>query len=130
MSDDATPTRPTSTTREAEAADAQVHAGPDEMPSPEDEKAAERAPAESPEVSENYREAIERGFARAAGKEDDALGPRCLAKKGVRGGALPRGRTFQGSVGHRPKSRGARGEQAVNAGNRSRSEPHVGAVRH
>ena len=46
---------------EAEAADAQVHAAPDEMPSPEDEEAAERAPAESPEVSENYREAIERG---------------------------------------------------------------------
>jgi len=61
VSDDAKRTRPTSTTCEAEAADAQVHAAPDEMPSPEDEEAAERAPAESPEVSENYREAIERG---------------------------------------------------------------------
>jgi ribosome-binding protein aMBF1 (putative translation factor) len=61
VSDDAKPTRPSSTTREAEAADAQVHAAPDEMPSPEDEEAAERAPEESPEVAENYREAIERG---------------------------------------------------------------------
>jgi ribosome-binding protein aMBF1 (putative translation factor) len=61
VSDDAKPTRPSSTTRETEAADAQVHAAPDKMPSPEDEEAAERAPDESPEVAENYREAIERG---------------------------------------------------------------------
>jgi hypothetical protein len=31
------------------------------MPTPEEEKAAERAPAESPEVAENYEEAMERG---------------------------------------------------------------------
>jgi len=61
VSDDAKPTRPSSTTRETEEADAQVHAAPDKMPSPEDEEAAERAPDESPAVAENYREAIERG---------------------------------------------------------------------
>jgi len=59
--DDAKPTRPSDTTREAEAADAQVHAAADDMPTPEEEKAAERAPAESPEVAENYEEAMERG---------------------------------------------------------------------
>jgi hypothetical protein len=59
--DNAKPTRPSDTTREAEAADAQVHAAPDDMPTPEDEAAAERAPAESPEVAENYEEAMERG---------------------------------------------------------------------
>jgi hypothetical protein len=59
--DDAKRTRPSDTTREAEAADAQVHATPDHMPTPEEEQAAERAPAESPEVAENYEEAMERG---------------------------------------------------------------------
>ena len=61
MPDDTKPTRPSSTTREAEAADAQVHATPDEMPTPDEEAAAERAGPESPEVAENYEEAIERG---------------------------------------------------------------------
>ena len=59
--DDTKPTRPTNATREAEAADAQVHAAPDDMPTPEEEVAAERAPGESPEVADNYQEAIERG---------------------------------------------------------------------
>jgi ribosome-binding protein aMBF1 (putative translation factor) len=59
--DDAKRTQPSNTTREAEAADAQVHAAPDDMPTPEEEQAAERAPAESPELAENYEEAIERG---------------------------------------------------------------------
>ena len=61
MADDAKPTRPSGTTREAEAADAQVHAAPDDMPTPEEEEAAERAPAEDPAVAENYEEAMERG---------------------------------------------------------------------
>ncbi len=61
MPDDAKPTRPSNTTRDAEEADAQVHASPDKMPTPDEEEAAERAPAESPEVAENYEEAIERG---------------------------------------------------------------------
>jgi hypothetical protein len=59
--DDTKPTRPSQTTREAEAADAQIHATPDDMPTPEEEAAAERAPAESPDVAENYEEAMERG---------------------------------------------------------------------
>jgi hypothetical protein len=54
-------TRPSDTTREAERADAQVHAIPDELPTPEEENAAERAGRPSPDVEQNYEEAIERG---------------------------------------------------------------------
>jgi len=61
VADDTKPTRPSGTTREAEEADAQVHATPDRLPTPEEEAAAERAGAESPEVDENYEEAMERG---------------------------------------------------------------------
>jgi hypothetical protein len=62
MADDTRrPTRPSGQTREAEEADARVHSAPDEMPSPEDDAAAERAGKESAEVDENYEDAIERG---------------------------------------------------------------------
>jgi hypothetical protein len=63
MTDDANakPTRPSGTTRETEAADAQVHAAPDRMPTPDEEDAAERAGKPSPDVERNYDEAIERG---------------------------------------------------------------------
>jgi hypothetical protein len=61
VADDAKRTRPSGTTRDAEVADAQVHAAPDDMPTPEEEQAAERAPAEDPAVAENYEEAMERG---------------------------------------------------------------------
>ena len=61
MADDRQPTRPSAQTREAEEADAQLHSAPDKMPSPDDDAAADRAGKESPEVDENYEEAIERG---------------------------------------------------------------------
>jgi hypothetical protein len=56
-----TTTRPTSRTRETERADARTPAGPDDMPTPEEEQAAERAGEPSAETSRNYEEAIERG---------------------------------------------------------------------
>jgi hypothetical protein len=59
--DDADRTRPSSTTREAEAADAQVHASPDDLPTVEEEDAADRAGAPSPETARRYEEALERG---------------------------------------------------------------------
>ncbi len=61
MPEDAAPTNPSRMTRDEEAADAQVHAQPDEMPTPEEERAAERAGDPDPEVERNYEEAIERG---------------------------------------------------------------------
>lgn len=62
MQDDRTePTRPSPTTREAEEADARVHAGPDSLPTGEEEDAAERAGDLDPEVAKQYDEAIERG---------------------------------------------------------------------
>jgi hypothetical protein len=54
-------TRPDEGTREFEDSDAHVRAGPDDMPTREDEEAAERAGFPGPEVAENYEEAIERG---------------------------------------------------------------------
>jgi hypothetical protein len=54
-------TRPSDETRAAEEADAQVHAQPDDLPTPEEEAAAERAGKPSPEVAEHYEEMTERG---------------------------------------------------------------------
>ena len=61
METDPTHTTPSDSTRDAEDADAQVQASPDDMPTPEEEAAAERAGAIDPEVAENYEDAIERG---------------------------------------------------------------------
>jgi hypothetical protein len=58
---DARHTRPNATTRDAEEADAQVHATPDELPTPEEEAAAERAGKPNADVERNYEEAMERG---------------------------------------------------------------------
>jgi hypothetical protein len=55
------PTRPSSETRDTERDDARVRSGPDDMPTPEEEEAAERAGAATPEVSQAYEEATERG---------------------------------------------------------------------
>jgi hypothetical protein len=55
------PTRPSGQTREAEEADARVHSAPDKMPTSDDEAAADRAGKESPDVDENYEDAMERG---------------------------------------------------------------------
>lgn len=54
-------TRPSGSTRAAEEADAQVHATPDDLPTPDEEEAAERAGGPSRDVERNYEEAIERG---------------------------------------------------------------------
>ena len=61
MANDAKPTRPSGSTRDAEAADAQVHASPDDMPTPDEEEAAERAGAPSEDVKESYKDSAERG---------------------------------------------------------------------
>jgi hypothetical protein len=61
VANDANPTRPSGTTKQAEEADAQVHAAPDEMPTPEEEAAAERADGIDADVEENYEDAMERG---------------------------------------------------------------------
>jgi hypothetical protein len=61
VANDAKPTRPSGTTRDAEAADAQVHASPDDMPTAEEEEAAERAGTPSADVTKTYEEAVERG---------------------------------------------------------------------
>jgi hypothetical protein len=61
VANDANPTRPSNATRDAEAADAQVRANPDDMPTEDEEGAAERAGKPSAEVSDNYEEALERG---------------------------------------------------------------------
>ncbi len=61
MANDAKPTRPSGTTRDAEAADAQVHASPDDLPTPEEEAAAERAGPPGKDVSDSYEDAMERG---------------------------------------------------------------------
>ena len=53
-------TRPTPTTREAERAEAEVHAQPDRMPTVDEETKAEENDLE-PEVSEREREMLERG---------------------------------------------------------------------
>lgn len=61
MEQDRTHTTPDKPTRETEREDAQVHAGPDDMPTAEEEEAAERAGAVDPAVADNYEDAIERG---------------------------------------------------------------------
>ena len=54
-------TRPSDQTRAAEADDAQAHAEADELPTPDEEAAAERAGGIDEDVERNYKEAIERG---------------------------------------------------------------------
>jgi hypothetical protein len=54
-------TKPNDQTRAAEAVDARAHAEPDEMPTPEEEAAAERAGASDKNVAEHYKEMSERG---------------------------------------------------------------------
>jgi hypothetical protein len=54
-------TRPSDKTRAAEEADAKQKAEPDDMPTPGEEAAAERAGDLDPEVAEHYKEMTERG---------------------------------------------------------------------
>jgi hypothetical protein len=54
-------TRPSDETRAAEKSDARQTAEPDDMPTPEEEAAAERAGELDPEVAEHYKEMSERG---------------------------------------------------------------------
>jgi hypothetical protein len=54
------PTRPTPVTREAERAEAEVHAQPDRLPTPEEEAEAEEKDLD-PEVADHEREMLERG---------------------------------------------------------------------
>jgi hypothetical protein len=54
-------TRPSDKTRAAEDEDAQVHAEADDMPTEDEEAAAERAGKPDPEVAEHYKEMTERG---------------------------------------------------------------------
>jgi hypothetical protein len=54
-------TRPSDKTRAAEASDAKQKAEPDDMPTKEEEAAAERAGDVDPEVAEHYKEMAERG---------------------------------------------------------------------
>lgn len=62
MSDDLNGrSRPSEATREAEAAEARAPHEPDDMPTTDDEAAAERAGEATPEARAAYREAIERG---------------------------------------------------------------------
>ena len=61
VDDNSRPTRPSDTTREFEAAEARMHAEADEMPTPDEEAAAERAGEPSPETAKAYEEATERG---------------------------------------------------------------------
>ena len=61
MANDAKPTRPSGTTKQAEEADAQVHAAPDDMPTPDEDAAAERADEIDSDVEKSYGDAIERG---------------------------------------------------------------------
>lgn len=53
-------TRPDESTRAAERADAETHAGPDRMPTPDEEKTADSLELD-PEVAKNYEEMAERG---------------------------------------------------------------------
>lgn len=53
-------TRPDEETRAAERDDAQVHAGADRMPTPDEETVADSLKPD-PEVSKNYEEMAERG---------------------------------------------------------------------
>jgi len=53
-------TRPTPTTRDAERAEAEVHAQPDRMPTDDEEAKADENELD-PEVAEHEREMLERG---------------------------------------------------------------------
>jgi hypothetical protein len=59
--DDRDRTRPSDTTRGFEEADALVHAQPDDLPTKEEEEAAERSGKPKPEVARSYDEAMQRG---------------------------------------------------------------------
>ena len=61
METDRTHTTPSKPTRETEKEDARMHSGPDDMPTADEEAAAERAGDVDPEVADNYEDAIERG---------------------------------------------------------------------
>ncbi len=61
MADDHRHTEPSGPTQAAEAAEARMYAAPDQLPTPEEEAAADRADGIDPEVERNYEEAIERG---------------------------------------------------------------------
>jgi len=54
-------TRPSPETRAAERADAEVEAQPDDMPTRDEEDAAERAGGPSEQTRESYEEMAERG---------------------------------------------------------------------
>ena len=54
-------TRPSDETRAAEEEDARVHAEADDMPTEDEEAAAERAGKPDPSVGEHYKEMRERG---------------------------------------------------------------------
>lgn len=54
-------TKPSEQTRDAERADASMHAQPDDLPTPDEEQAAERAGGVDPEVAEHYEEMTRRG---------------------------------------------------------------------
>ncbi len=53
-------TQPSEQTREAERAEASVHAGADRMPTPEEEQIADSLERD-PDVAEHYEEMAERG---------------------------------------------------------------------
>ncbi|MDZ4825606.1 MAG: hypothetical protein SGJ13_03975 [Actinomycetota bacterium] len=55
------PTRPSKETRAAERSDAETIAGPDDMPTPEEEETADRAGAADEKTKEHYEEMAERG---------------------------------------------------------------------
>lgn len=54
-------TRPSRETRATEQEDEKVIAHADDLPTPEEEAAAERGRSDDPEAAEAYKEAIERG---------------------------------------------------------------------
>lgn len=54
-------TRPNSETKKAEREDAKVKAGPDDMPTAEEEAVADELPPVDESVSESYKEMAERG---------------------------------------------------------------------
>jgi len=54
-------TQPSDQTRAAEAVDAETHAEADELPTPDEEAAAERAEDTDEDVAEHYEEMTERG---------------------------------------------------------------------
>jgi hypothetical protein len=58
---DAEPTRPSRETRATEEEDEKVTAHADDLPSPDEEAAAERGRVDDPDSAEAYKEAIERG---------------------------------------------------------------------